>query len=442
MIPLCIFDTRYFPVMNYQETVDYLYTRLPVFSRIGAAALKPSLDNTIALCSFLNDPHHRFKTIHVAGTNGKGSVSHMLAAVLQAAGFKTGLYTSPHLKDFRERIKINGDMIPEQAVVDFTARIQPAIDNLNPSFFEITVAMAFEHFAQEEVDIAVIETGLGGRLDSTNIITPEISVITTIGWDHMNLLGDTLEKIAAEKGGIIKQNIPVVLGNIESEAKAVLINMASEKQADCIIAGEHFQAMEWSWQQHRLLVQVAAAHHVDRHTYTLDLPGIYQKDNLLTVLAAVTQLQSSGWNISQEQLQQGLANAKRTTGLHGRWELLHQHPDTIADVAHNEQGMQMLLQQLELTNYNHLHVITGMVADKEVDKVLSLMPKQATYYFSQAGIPRALPAAELQIKAEAYGLSGKTYSNVNTAIAAAKQQAHRDDLILVCGSVFLVGEIE
>jgi dihydrofolate synthase/folylpolyglutamate synthase len=430
-----------FPVMNYQETINYLYTRLPVFSRIGAAALKPSLDNTIALCDFLDNPERKFKTIHIAGTNGKGSVSHMLAAVLQAAGYKTGLYTSPHLKDFRERIKINGSMIAEEVVVDFTRRIQPSIETLNPSFFEITVAMAFDHFAQEEVDIAVIETGLGGRLDSTNIITPEISVITTIGWDHMNLLGDTLEKIAAEKGGIIKQNIPVVLGNIEPVAKAVLIDMAAAKQADCMMANEQFQVTEWSWQQHQLVVQVAAQHHVDRHTYTLDLPGIYQKENLVTVLAVVSQLQQLGWTINQQQLQLGLAQAKKTTGLHGRWELLQQHPDIIADVAHNEQGMQMLLQQLEVTTYQHLHIITGMVADKEVDKVLSLMPRQANYYFTQANIPRALPAADLKGKAVVYGLKGEVYDNVNAAITAAKQQAHANDLILVCGSVFLVGEI-
>lgn len=430
-----------FPVMNYQETINYLYTRLPVFSRIGSAALKPSLDNTIALCDFLDNPERKFKTIHIAGTNGKGSVSHMLAAVLQAAGYKTGLYTSPHLKDFRERIKINGSMIAEEVVVDFTRRIQPSIETLNPSFFEITVAMAFDHFAQEEVDIAVIETGLGGRLDSTNIITPEISVITTIGWDHMNLLGDTLEKIAAEKGGIIKQNIPVVLGNIEPVAKAVLIDMAAAKQADCTMANEQFQVTEWSWQQHQLVVQVAAQHHIDRHTYTLDLPGIYQKENLVTVLAAVARLQQLGWTINQQQLQLGLAHAKKTTGLHGRWELLQQHPDIIADVAHNEQGMQMLLQQLEVTTYQHLHIITGMVADKEVDKVLNLMPRQATYYFTQANIPRALPAADLKEKAVVYGFKGEVYDNVNTAIAAAKQHANANDLILVCGSVFLVGEI-
>lgn len=427
--------------MDYQQTLDYLYTRLPLFSRIGAAALKPSLDNTIALCDFLDNPHRKFKTIHIAGTNGKGSVSHMLAAILQAAGYKTGLYTSPHLKDFRERIKINGHMIPEETVVDFTRRIQPAIDTLNPSFFEITVAMAFDHFAKEAVDIAVIETGLGGRLDSTNIINPELSVITTIGWDHMNLLGDTLEKIASEKGGIIKQNIPVVLGHIDGDARTVLTKIAQEKNAACDLAAEHFQATEWSWQQHKLVVQVASAHHTDRHTYTLDLPGIYQKDNLLTVLTAVSRLQQAGWNITQQQLQQGLSQARKTTGLHGRWELLQQHPDMVADVAHNEQGMQMLLQQLELTTYNHLHIVTGMVADKEVDKVLSLMPRQAYYYFTQASIPRALPAKDLRIKAEQFELYGDVFANVNEAIAAAKQKAHRDDLILVCGSVFLVGEI-
>ncbi len=427
--------------MNYQQTIDYLFTRLPMFSRVGAAALKPSLDNTIALCNFLNNPETKFKTIHIAGTNGKGSVSHMLASVLQAAGYKTGLYTSPHLKDFRERIKINGHMITEDVVVDFTQHIQPVIDDINPSFFEITVAMAFDYFAKEQVDIAVIETGLGGRLDSTNVITPEVSVITTIGWDHMNLLGDTLEKIAAEKGGIIKQNIPVVLGNIQPGAKEVLLAMAKDKQADCVTANEQYQATEWSWQNHHLIVQVATQHHTDRQTYTLDLPGIYQKDNLLTVLSTVAQLQQCGWNITQAQLHKGLATAKKTTGLHGRWELLHQHPDVIADVAHNEQGMQMLLQQLEVTTYHHIHIVTGMVADKEVDKVLSLMPQNAQYYFTQANIPRALPAADLKTKAATYNLKGETYNNVNAAINAAKQHAHTNDLILVCGSVFLVGGI-
>lgn len=427
--------------MNYQQTIDYLFTRLPMFSRIGAAALKPSLDNTIALCNFLHNPETKFKTIHIAGTNGKGSVSHMLASVLQAAGYKTGLYTSPHLKDFRERIKINGHMITADVVIDFTQQIQPVIEVINPSFFEITVAMAFDYFAKEQVDIAVIETGLGGRLDSTNVITPEVSVITTIGLDHMNLLGDTLEKIAAEKGGIIKQNIPVVLGNIEPVAKDVLLVMAKDKQANCIVANQQYQATEWSWQNHHLLVQVATQHHTDRQTYTLDLPGIYQKDNLLTVLATVSQLQQSGWSITQEQLHKGLATAKKTTGLYGRWELLHQHPDVIADVAHNEQGMQMLLQQLEVSNYHHIHIVTGMVADKEVDKVLSMMPQQASYYFTQANIPRALPATDLKVKATVYELKGEAYDNVNTAITAAKQHAHANDLILVCGSVFLVGEI-
>lgn len=427
--------------MTYQETIDYLFTRLPMFSRVGAAALKPSLDNTIALCRFLHNPETKFKTIHVAGTNGKGSVSHMLAAVLQAAGYKTGLYTSPHLKDFRERIKINGHMVPEDVVVNFTERIQPVIDTLDPSFFEITVAMAFDYFAAEAVDIAVIETGLGGRLDSTNVIIPELSVITTIGWDHMNLLGNTLEQIAAEKGGIIKNRVPVVLGNITPAARTVLVNIAAEKQSGCIIANELYQATEWGWQEHHLWVQVAAQHYIDRHTYTLDLPGIYQKDNLLTVLAAVNQLQQSGWLIAQEHLLHGLANAKKTTGLHGRWELLHRHPDVVADVAHNEEGMQMLLQQLELTTYYHIHIVTGMVADKEIDKVLGLMPKHARYYFTQANIPRALAAASVKEKAAVYDLHGECYTNVNAAINAAKEQAHPNDLILVCGSVFLVGEI-
>lgn len=427
--------------MTYEQTIEYLFTRLPMFSRIGAAAYKEDLTNTIRLCEFLGNPQQRFKSIHIAGTNGKGSTSHMLASILQTAGYKTGLHTSPHLKDFRERIKINGYLLPKEFVIDFTERIKPVIDEIDPSFFEISVVMAFDYFAQQGVDIAVIETGLGGRLDSTNIITPELSVITNIGWDHMNLLGDTLPKIAAEKAGIIKQGIPVVVGEVTEETAPVFENTARQKNAPLTIAAQKRQAMDWKWEKHELIVQVAEEHKTDRQVYRLDLPGLYQTKNLLTVLEACAVLQEKGWNIDEPIIQSALRQVKKLTGLHGRWELIHQHPPVILDVAHNEAGMQQVVEQLELADYHELHIVLGMVKDKAVDKVLALLPSSAHYYFTQAGIPRALDAKELQQQAAAAGLRGKTYPNVNNALKEAKAKAKENDLVLVCGSVFLVAEV-
>jgi dihydrofolate synthase / folylpolyglutamate synthase len=427
--------------MTYQETLDYLFTRLPMFSRIGAAAIKKDLYNTIALCEALNDPHKKFKSIHIAGTNGKGSVSHMLAAILQTAGYKTGLYTSPHLHDFRERIKVNGEMITEEYVIDFTKRIQPMIDELEPSFFEITVAMAFEYFALEKVDIAVIEVGLGGRLDSTNIITPELSVITNIGWDHMNLLGDTLEKIASEKAGIIKTNVPVVVGETLPETKPVFEQKTTDMQAPLHFAYDEFTITGKKTVDHKLVVDVQEQTTKRELHYALDLPGVYQTKNMLTVLSSVRQLQQQGWNITEEHIQTALASSKEINGLHGRWEVIHEHPTVVMDVGHNEDGVKQIVTQLAESSYNRLHIIIGMVKDKEIEKVLALLPKQATYYFTKAHIPRALPEAELQLKASTFDLKGKTFENVNAAISTALQHARKDDLILVCGSVFLVGEV-
>jgi dihydrofolate synthase/folylpolyglutamate synthase len=427
--------------MTYAQTLDYLITRLPMFSRIGAAAYKEDLTNTIALCAFLDNPHHKFKSIHVAGTNGKGSVSHMLASILQAAGYKTGLHTSPHLRDFRERIRINGQMVPEEFVVDFTSKIKPAIDQIDPSFFEISVAMAFDYFAQENVDIAIIETGLGGRLDSTNVVMPELSVITNIGWDHMNLLGDTLKKIAGEKAGIIKQDIPVVVGEVIAETQDVFINTARSRNAPLSIASQKFSAMDWKWKDHLLQVEVAEQHRTDRQVYQLDLPGLYQTKNLLTVLDACAVLKSKGWNITGEIIHTALRQVKRTTGLHGRWETIHQHPTVVLDVAHNEAGVKQLTAQLELLDYHALHIVIGMVKDKAIDKVLALLPASAHYYFTQASIPRALNAAELQAQATAAGLKGKSFADVNTALKEAMETAKENDLVLVCGSVFLVAEV-
>jgi len=412
-----------------------------MFSRIGAAAYKADLTNTIALCEFLKNPHTKFKTIHIAGTNGKGSVSHMLAAILQTAGYKTGLYTSPHLKDFRERIKIDGQMIDEAFVVDFTERIQPLVEEINPSFFEITVAMAFDYFAKQEIEVAIIETGLGGRLDSTNIITPELSVITNIGWDHMNLLGDTLEKIAFEKAGIIKPGIPVVIGEVLVETKPIFEQIAIDRNSSLTIASQKRQVMDWDWSKNELVAQVAEAHHTDHKVYHLELPGIYQTKNLLTVLEACSQLIQLGWKIDNGSIQKGLQHTKKLTGLHGRWEIIHHSPLVVLDVAHNIDGIKQLIEQAEVTEHRQLHIVIGMVKDKEVEKVLALLPKNVLYYFTKAQIPRALPEEELLEKATANGLQGDSFPEVNEAIDFAIQHAHPDDMIVVCGSVFLVGEV-
>lgn len=427
--------------MTYQQTLNYLFTKLPMFSRIGAAAYKKDLTNTWALLEILGNPHKKIKTIHVAGTNGKGSTSHMLAAILQTAGYKTGLYTSPHLKDFRERIRINGNFIEESFVIDFVERIQPVIPTIEPSFFEITVAMAFDYFSKEATDIAVIEVGLGGRLDSTNVITPELSVITNIGRDHMYLLGDTLEKIAFEKAGIIKKEIPVVVGEILPETISVFEKKAKELQAPLSIASRRFYVSDWKYENHQLFVNTVQTNNDAHHQYRLDLPGIYQTKNLLTVLAAVHQLQQRGWLIEEKHVQQALQNVKKMTGLHGRWEIIHHHPTVVLDVGHNEDGLKQIAEQLSFTNYQHLHIVIGMVKDKEVEKVLPLLPSLATYYFTKAAIPRALPEEELQAKAALSGKQGYCYTNVNSALKAAMDSAKKEDLILVCGSVFVVGEV-
>lgn len=427
--------------MNYSETIDFLYSRLPMFSSQGAAALKKDLHNISALEKANGDPHSKLKTIHIAGTNGKGSTSHMLAAILQKAGYKTGLYTSPHLKDFRERIRINGQMIPEKRVIELTEAYIPLMDAIEPSFFEITVAMAFQWFAEEEVDIAVIETGLGGRLDSTNIIVPEVSVITNIGWDHMHILGNDLATIAGEKAGIIKEGIPVVIGEQHPETRPVFEAVALQKNAPVYYAEDGQELIEWSMQHHRLLVTVKHTAAQDAIHLELDLPGYYQLKNIRTVLQTVEVLQQRGWMINPPEIKEALASVRTLTGLHGRWELISQFPDVVLDVAHNEDGIRALLQQLELADFRHLHIVMGMVKDKDTTKVLSLLPQAASYYFTQASIPRALDAKELQQQAAAYQLEGNVYGNVNLALEAARERASARDLILVCGSVFVVGEL-
>lgn len=428
--------------MTYQQTLDYLFSKLPMFSRIGAAAFKPNLDNTIALCEFLDNPQTKFRSIHIAGTNGKGSTSHMLAAILQQAGYKTGLYTSPHLSDFRERIKINGEMIPEETVIAFTEKTIPITEKIEPSFFELTVAMAFDHFAEEQVDIAVIETGLGGRLDSTNVITPLVSVITNIGFDHMNLLGNTLPEIASEKAGIIKPGIPVVIGATLPETRPVFIAKAESLNAPIYFAEDIYQTSNIQYGNHLLQVDITDIFNGITESFSLDLNGLYQVRNLCTVLCTEGLLVEQGFDISGETEKYALSHVKQLTGLHGRWELIKENPLLVLDVGHNEDGIKAILANLQQVQYERLHIITGMVNDKDIDKVLSLLPKTATYYFTNAHIPRALPFAQLVEQAKLHELYGEGYDDVNDAVAAALKKASVNDMILVCGSVFVVGEVD
>lgn len=433
--------------MTYQQTIDYLYAKLPMFTRIGAAAYKENLHNSIALCNALDNPQTKFKSVHIAGTNGKGSTSHMLAAILQQAGYKTGLYTSPHLKDFRERIKINGQMIAEEFVVDFVQRTRQLSEQIEPSFFELTMTMAFDYFAQQQVDIAIIETGLGGRLDSTNIITPILSIITNIGYDHMNILGDTLKKIAAEKAGIIKPSIPVVIGEYITETKSIFINKAIECNAPIYFAQDEYAVSDIVVSTQQLSCNITDVKKEIEENFTLDMNGVYQTKNLRTVLLAEGILLQNGFVITDAAEKFALANTKKLTGLYGRWDVIAENPTVVLDVAHNEDGIKQVLTQLEFLigesseMISGIHFIIGMVSDKEVDKVLSLLPKDAMYYFSNAHIARALPAEELKTKAAAYNLTGDYFDDVNEAIKAAKKNAGEKDLLIVCGSVFLVGEV-
>lgn len=427
--------------MTYGQTLDYLLTKLPLFSKIGAAAYKKDITNTVLLCEAAGNPQNKIKTVHVAGTNGKGSVSHMLAAIFQQCGYKTGLYTSPHLKDFRERIKVNGDFIEEGFVVSFVEKIKKVSEEIDPSFFELTVVMALEYFAEQETDIAIIETGLGGRLDSTNVITPVLSIITNIGYDHTNILGDTLEKIAFEKAGIIKPNVPVVIGESLLETKDIFLEKAKSTGSPIIFAQEKFSISNPVLKSKELEIEVQENNGVEKEKFTLDLNGIYQQKNLLTVLASVNELNRLGFNLEKKNILAALSAVKKTTGLHGRWDIIHQHPMIALDVAHNEDGIKQLLHQVSLCSYKNLHIIFGIVKDKDADKILSLLPKKANYYFTKAQIPRALPEDELAAIASRYNLQGERFSEVNKALRTATDNASREDLIVICGSVFLVGEV-
>jgi len=422
--------------MNYSETLTYLYQNLPMFQRVGSVAFKSDLTNTLALCQALGNPQDKFKPIHIGGTNGKGSTSHMIAAVLQSAGYKTGLYTSPHLKEFTERIRIDGKEITKDFVVDFVERIKPLINELSPSFFEITVVMAFDYFARQQVDVAVIEVGLGGRLDSTNVIKPLLSLITNISWDHQDLLGDTLEKIATEKAGIIKSNTPVIISERQIEVEKVFTDKANECTSHITFASDHYKA-------DRISSGVYSVIHENKSVvFHLDLSGRYQVKNLVGVLAAIEHLHHVGFEISQPAILAGLSNVVTLTGLKGRWQMIGEHPLMICDTGHNEAGIREVIQQINEVPHNHLHIVLGMVKDKDISRVLQWLPAKATYYFCAASIPRALPAIELQKQAQVYGLAGDSYNDVNDAIHHARQASAPDDFIFIGGSTFVVAEVK
>ena len=402
--------------MNYQETLDYLFSKLPMYQRNGAAAYKEDIGNITIASKHLGNPHRKFKSIHIAGTNGKGSVAHMIASVMQESGYKVGLYTSPHLKDFRERIKINGEMISEENVINFVKENKFIFNKIDISFFEFTVAMAFDYFANEEVNIAIIETGLGGRLDSTNIINPELSIITNIGLDHTNLLGDSLKGISLEKAGIIKNNVPVIIGRKQKETTNIFRDTAKQKNAPLIYSEEQKE-------------------------YKTDLLGEYQKENIDTAVTAINELQKQNWKISEENIKSGLLRIVKNTSLFGRWQILNKTPLIICDAGHNEDGIKEIVKQLNKLKYKKLHFVYGTVNDKNFDKIFRILPQDAEYYFCKPNLPRGLDEMVLRNLAYKEGLKGKSYSSVGKALTLAKNNANNDDLIFIGGSTFVVAEV-
>ena len=401
--------------MTYQEVLDWMFAQLPMYQRQGQSAFKKDLTNIIALCEELGNPQQKFKTIHVGGTNGKGSTSHMLASILQEAGYKVGLYTSPHLKNFTERIRINGEEISRDAVIDFIINNKVFLEKQGLSFFEMTVGMAFEEFANQKVDIAIIEVGLGGRLDSTNIITPEVSVITNIGLDHTQFLGETLPEIAFEKAGIIKKNTPVVIGERQKETENVFIAKAEECEAPIVFASDNPK------------------------NYTTDLLGDYQKHNIITAVTAIQQVKE--FKVSEENIKNGLLNVVKNTNLKGRWQVLQDNPKIICDTAHNKEGLFYTLEQLKKENYKQLHMVLGVVSDKNLSEILPMFPKNANYYYCKPNIPRGLLADELKVQANEFNLVGAVFDSVSQAFEKAKANASRGDVIYVGGSTFVVAEI-
>lgn len=427
---------------DYAQTLDYLFSRLPMFSRVGKAAIKKDLTNTLRFCEALGHPERQFKSIHIAGTNGKGSVSHALAAVLQEAGYKTGLYTSPHLVDFRERIRVNGQPVSAEWVVHFVEKHRPLIEEMEPSFFEITVVMAFMAFAEANLDVAVIETGLGGRLDSTNVITPELSIITNISLDHVDVLGSTLAEIAAEKAGIIKPGVPALIGTEDAATYPVFFQKSLAAQSQLHRAGSFWELIASGGvvAGGGTAYKAVNLQQQEIYPFVTDLNGGYQKENLRTVLAAVSLLQHQGWTVSLAQTIAALGKVRALTGLRGRWEVLQQQPFVVADVAHNEAGIRAVLAQWATVPKQQAHILLGFVRDKDVAKVLGLLPKDAVYYFTAAQVPRALPPSELAEMAAQSGLKGEVYASVTEGIGAAKTALQTGDALLITGSFFIVGE--
>ncbi|MCF7567705.1 bifunctional folylpolyglutamate synthase/dihydrofolate synthase [Sabulilitoribacter arenilitoris] len=404
--------------MTYQDTLNWMFSQLPMYQKQGKTAFKKDLTNALKLRDHLNSPHKNFKSIHVAGTNGKGSTSHMLASILQEAGYKVGLYTSPHLKDFRERIKINGKEVSKQYVMGFIKRNKPFFEANKLSFFEMTVGMAFEYFSKVKVDVAVVEVGLGGRLDSTNIITPEVSVITNIGLDHMQFLGNTLEAIAFEKGGIIKPNVPVVVGETQKKTKSVFKDLAKKNHSKIVFADKEITK-----------------------AYKTDLLGSYQSKNVKTVVQTVKELKLIGYKITEENLKKGLLNVVKSTGLLGRWQILNEKPKVVCDTGHNREGLQYVTEQLLNETYEALHIVFGVVNDKDISTIANLLPKNATYYFCKPDIPRGMDVNKLRQKLISYNLKGEAYNSVTEAYQEALKNATKNDFIFVGGSTFLVAEI-
>jgi dihydrofolate synthase / folylpolyglutamate synthase len=425
--------------MNYNQTLDYLFSKLPMYQRIGAAAYKADLNNTIAICSALGNPQNKLKCIHVAGTNGKGSTSHMLAAVLQKSGYRVGLYTSPHLVDFRERIKVNGKLISKEFVIEFVEKYKETFEKIEPSFFEWTVGLCFDYFLQQEVDIAVIEVGLGGRLDSTNVIDPLVSVITNIGYDHVNLLGDSLKKIAGEKAGIIKSRKPVIVSEYQSETASVFSNRARELKCPVEFGSKNYKVLKQNVQSWMLKVELLNRKTGAGEVYELDLTGSYQVKNLCGVLSAL-KIVSESFFISEQNIKDGLRQVTKLTGIQGRWQQISEKPLIICDTGHNEDGIKEVLHNLSLYKFKQLHFVLGMVNDKDVSSILKLLPKKASYYFTKASIPRALDAEELKSLASVAGLKGEKFGSVNEAVKAAKKKSKKDDLIFIGGSTFVVAD--
>ncbi len=426
---------------NFQEVLSYLYGLLPMYQRVGNSAIKKNLDNTIALCKHYGDPHLKFKSIHIAGTNGKGSVSHMLSSVLQEAGYHTGLYTSPHLKSFTERIRVNGLNISEEYVIDFVESSKAIIEKVEPSFFELTVAMAFKYFADSRVDLAVVEVGLGGRLDSTNVIHPLVSLITNIGLDHAEMLGDTLEKIAFEKAGIIKQGTPVVISERQETISNVFLEQAGNKKADLYFAGDELQCKNVRSEIYRLKFDLYKCNQLMIEGLVTDLAGKYQVKNVPGVIK-VLELLPQEFSVSKDEIRKGLGKVVVNTGLKGRWQILQESPLVICDTGHNVEGITEVVRNLSETPYHKLYLILGMVKEKDCQKILELLPKEANYYYCEPDIPRMQSAVRLNEVARSIGREGGIIPDVNEALDFVLQKANKDDLIFIGGSNFVIAELK